>query len=119
MNMSKFVQFMINRLGEQSTYSGLTILCTLAGIAISPDQMHSIAALGASIVGIIHTFFPDSSKKKVADDIASVSSSIDSRHPIVQQIATTIRMQSSTGGNSQGICTSGEGSTKPSNQFLS
>jgi hypothetical protein len=112
--MNKFVQFVMNRLGEQSTYNGLTLLCTLVGIAISPEQTHAIAAFGASVVGLISTFFPDSSKKKIAQDLVNV-------HPhIVAAVVrdATKRVQSSTSRSSQGSGTSGKESTGTPDQFL-
>jgi hypothetical protein len=112
--MNKFVQFVLNRLGEQSTYNGLTLLCTLAGIAISPEQTHAIAALGAGIVGIIATFFPDHSKAKVAQDFVNIHSSVVAT--VLQDIAK--RGQSSDSVNPQGSGTSREETARVPNLFV-
>jgi len=46
-----------------STYQGLTVLLSLAGIVISPEQQSSIAAVGAAVYGFIQVFFSDADVK--------------------------------------------------------
>ena len=52
-------QYIVNRLKEPSTWRGLTILLTLAGVNVSPEQTTAIIAFGAAIVAFIGVFFPD------------------------------------------------------------
>lgn len=41
------------QLKQPSTYRGLVLLATAAGANISPEMVHSVVAVGASVAGLI------------------------------------------------------------------
>lgn len=42
-----------------STYQGLVILLTVAGVTLSPEQAAAITAAGAALVGLLKVFLSD------------------------------------------------------------
>jgi hypothetical protein len=52
-------QYIIDRLKEQSTWRGLVLLATAAGIPVAPAQAEAIIAVGMAIVGAINVFTAD------------------------------------------------------------
>lgn len=46
----------LDRLSEQSTWRGIVLALTSAGIVISPDNSAKIIAAGLAIVGVINIF---------------------------------------------------------------
>ncbi len=48
------LNYLLDRLGENSTYRGLTLLLTSLGIAVQPDHAAAFTALGLAIVGVIN-----------------------------------------------------------------
>lgn len=48
--------YIINRLSETSTWRGLILLLTSAGVAVSPEQGEKIVAAGLALVGLINVF---------------------------------------------------------------
>jgi hypothetical protein len=50
------MNYIIARLKEQSTYSGLLALLSALGLAIDPDQFAAISTALIAIVGVYETF---------------------------------------------------------------
>ena len=48
--------YIINRLSETSTWRGLILLLTSAGVVVSPEQGEKIVAAGLALVGLINVF---------------------------------------------------------------
>jgi hypothetical protein len=46
-------------LGEPSTWRGIALLITAAGIQLSPDQVSAITSVGLAVTGFIGAFFKD------------------------------------------------------------
>ena len=46
-----------------STYKGLAVLLSLAGISLAPAQAEAITILGGALFGIISVFFSDADVK--------------------------------------------------------
>lgn len=55
----KLVRMLLRRLAEPSTWRGLTLLLTVCGIALSPEQADAIMQAGLAVVGAIGLFLPD------------------------------------------------------------
>lgn len=51
-----FLKWCWDRLGENSTWRGITLLLTVLGCKLNPDQQSSILAAGLAIVGLINVF---------------------------------------------------------------
>jgi hypothetical protein len=56
-------QFLLNRLGEPSTWRGLTLCATAFGMNFNPDQAYAIASLGMALAGGIGVMAPDQLRK--------------------------------------------------------
>ena len=52
-------QFLLNRLGETSTWRGLILCATAFDMQISPEQAYAIASLGMAMVGGVGIIAPD------------------------------------------------------------
>ena len=52
-------QFIINRLKEASTWRGLILMITAAGVAVSDTQQIAIIAAGIALAGVVGAFLPD------------------------------------------------------------
>jgi hypothetical protein len=52
--------FFLTRLREASTWRGIVMLLTAAGVALSAAQTEAIIVAGMAIVGAIGVFLPDS-----------------------------------------------------------
>lgn len=50
------MQYLIDRLSERSTWTGIIALVSALGIAVSPEQANAIAAAGAGVAGLIGVF---------------------------------------------------------------
>jgi hypothetical protein len=48
------MDWMLERLSEQSTWRGLIGLLTASGITLAPDYQNAIIALGLAIIGLIN-----------------------------------------------------------------
>ena len=46
-----------------STYQGLVILLTVAGVTLSPEQAAAITAAGAAVAGLLLVFLSDADVK--------------------------------------------------------
>lgn len=53
------MQYIIARLKEQSTYSGLLALLSALGLAVDPEQFAAIVTLIIALVGVYETFRPE------------------------------------------------------------
>ncbi len=49
----------LRRLAEQSTWKGLVVVATAAGVSVSPELAAQIVAGGTAAVGFIHAVFPE------------------------------------------------------------
>ena len=56
------LKYIIQRLGEASTWRGLVMLATMVGIKLSPDQTNALLTAGLSVVGALGVFLPDLKK---------------------------------------------------------
>ena len=61
-NMYNLIDYVIARLAESSTWRGLILLVSSAGITIDPDQSGAIIAAGLGLIGLINVFRKSSSK---------------------------------------------------------
>jgi hypothetical protein len=52
----KIVNYILDRLAENSTWRGLVFVASAAGITFVPDQANAIAAAGMAIVGAVNVF---------------------------------------------------------------
>lgn len=51
--------YLLSRIAEPSTWRGLFLLATVAGINISPEQQQAILTAGLGLVGLVGAFMPD------------------------------------------------------------
>ena len=51
--------YLLARLKEPSTWRGLAVLATAAGVQMSPEQIAAIVPVGLAVAGAIGAFFPD------------------------------------------------------------
>lgn len=51
--------WLINRLKERSTWSGIITVITVAGLTISPEQKEQIITIGTTLIALILTFTAD------------------------------------------------------------
>lgn len=52
--MNKTIDYILNRLGENSTWRGIILVLTSIGVTIDPDQAAKIIAGGLALVGVIN-----------------------------------------------------------------
>lgn len=52
-------EYVIARLKESSTWRGLIMLLTAAGVALNAAQMEAVVSIGMAIAGAIGVFLPD------------------------------------------------------------
>lgn len=50
------MNYLFDRLKEDSTWRGILMLLTAAGVHLDPSQANAIIALGLSLVGFINVF---------------------------------------------------------------
>ena len=50
------MNFLLERLTENSTWRGLVMIATALGVQLDPTQANAIIAVGLSIVGLINVF---------------------------------------------------------------
>lgn len=53
------MNYIIARLKEASTWRGIAVLITAAGVSLSPEQTNAIITAGLGIAGLIAIFFKD------------------------------------------------------------
>ena len=52
----KILDYILNRLQEQSTYKGAIFVIAAAGISVDPEKANAIAAATMALVGAINLF---------------------------------------------------------------
>jgi len=50
------MSYLFDRLKEDSTWRGIIMLLTAAGVQLDPSQSNAIIALGLSLVGLVNVF---------------------------------------------------------------
>jgi len=55
--------FILNRLKETSTWQALTVMLTLFGVSLSPEQKVAIIEAGVAVVAALGLFLPDKIKE--------------------------------------------------------
>ena len=70
--MDSFLNYMLGRLSEASTWRGIIALITSLGITLAPDQQEAVITVGLAVIGAIGVFFKD---KRVA--VAPVSVAVE------------------------------------------
>ncbi len=53
------MQYLLDRLKERSTWLGLIGIATAFGVALTPEQVDGIVALGAALAGAVAVFTKD------------------------------------------------------------
>ena len=59
MDWSGAVKFIIARLSEASTWKGIFLLLTAAGVTLKPELQAAITAVGLSLTGLVGIAVPD------------------------------------------------------------
>jgi len=59
----KIIEYILDRLAENSTWRGIILVATSLGIAIEPNQAAAITAAGMGLVGLINVFINNDSVK--------------------------------------------------------
>lgn len=54
MNTKSIVDWLLNRLSENSTWRGIILVITSAGVVIEPARANAIVATGLTLVGLIN-----------------------------------------------------------------
>lgn len=52
-------RYIIGQMKEPSTWRGIVLILTAAGVKISPDQALAIGTAGVALAGVIGAFLPD------------------------------------------------------------
>lgn len=55
----KYLQYVVNRFSERSTWNGLILIVSSIFGAMDPEQIERIIVLGTAVAGTINSFFPD------------------------------------------------------------
>ena len=50
------MNYLLDRLSENSTWRGLVMLLTAVGVQVDPSQANAIIAAGLALVGLINVF---------------------------------------------------------------
>ena len=53
------MKYIIDRLGEESTWRGFVLVLTAVGVVIDPAQSAAISAAGMAVYGLWKAFRPD------------------------------------------------------------
>jgi hypothetical protein len=56
------IDYILDRLSESSTWRGITLLATAAGMGLSPEQAGAICTAGLAVVGMINVFRKEGKK---------------------------------------------------------
>lgn len=48
------IDWIVNRLSENSTWRGIILIVTAAGVGLNPEQQNAIIVAGLAIVGLIN-----------------------------------------------------------------
>lgn len=57
--MSKVFRFLVDRLGEPSSWKGIFLILTAAGVTLRPEMQAAIVSLGLAATGLIGVAAPD------------------------------------------------------------
>ena len=72
MDIKAALNWLLDRLSENSTWRGIILTATGLGISLKPDQAAKITAVGLGIVGVINILRQGSpTKSEVAEALAS------------------------------------------------
>lgn len=52
-------EYLLARLSEASTWRGIIMLATAAGVVFSPEQVEAVVAAGLALAGLVGAFSPD------------------------------------------------------------
>jgi hypothetical protein len=55
----KPLRFILARLSEASTWKGIFLILTAAGVAVRPEMQNAIVSLGLALTGLIGVAAPD------------------------------------------------------------
>ena len=61
------MNWLLNRLKEKSTWTGLITLASIAGYSLRPDQRELVVTLGTSLVALIFTFTAEQKPVVIVD----------------------------------------------------
>jgi hypothetical protein len=53
------MDYILNRLSERSTWQGMAALAAGVGVALKPELVEAITAVGIAAIGLIHVLWPD------------------------------------------------------------
>ena len=53
------MQFVLSRLKEPSTYAGLSVLLSLVGVNLAPEQASAIITTATALAGAVAVFVPE------------------------------------------------------------
>lgn len=53
------IKYLLARGREASTWRGLTLLVTAAGVALTPEQAEALIAAGLAVAGLVGALVPD------------------------------------------------------------
>lgn len=60
----RILNYLIDRLGESSTWRGLSLILTALGVVLEPGKMEAVIALGLLASGLIGVIFADKLKRE-------------------------------------------------------
>ena len=63
MDRNKFIQYLINRLKEKSTYIGIISILGALGITFKPELVGAIAPAGIALAALLSALLPADMKK--------------------------------------------------------
>lgn len=55
----KFLDWLLKRLKEPSTWRGIIAMLTASGLALTPEQGAAITAVGLGLIGLVGAFTKD------------------------------------------------------------
>lgn len=65
--MKPFFKFVVARLSEASTFKGIFLLLTAAGVTLAPELQAAITAVGLSLTGLVGVIVPDAAPPPSAE----------------------------------------------------
>jgi hypothetical protein len=74
--MNANMNWVLDRLGENSTWRGIIGIVTASGVVLSPQNGEKIIALGLALVGVINIF------RKAPPSAADVASAVNSANTV-------------------------------------
>ena len=60
----KFVEFLLHRLKEPTTWGGISAVLTAIGVSIAPDLWEAIVAAGVAIGGVVMIVLREGTQKE-------------------------------------------------------